>query len=520
MLAASRGHLPIISYLLTRAPQRPDPFVRNTSGETAFDCAAANFEVRICEVIAGYERETLRRQGAGVGVVDEEGREGVDGGVDGGWDAWKLHEVIPIVVWENQRLDLRVKSLSRWGRGRWRREAISVKDGVGGWELEDWEGRKMNLGDEGWEAIRLGEDGLIIDPKLKNRSKSSQGEEDDRTGKGKGKGRKDSSDNSTAAEPSNSTNSSSSPFYFSSQPIPDLTNPFGNPTTGWSYSSSFSTPPSSWTAEPPEELDSLLNGKFGPVTARGLGKWVRRRKWVRLARRKNRSVGSVGMGIGGIDMERNDSGATFVRELREEDVDEGDYLGMANVKLMKDPLLMRGSEGDRKIKVGELRESIELLESVTEELRNHILGDENKRRRGRASKMLEKLFERLELMEASMREDLSDDEEVYVWGLDKEYNDEDDDDDDEGKSVYTQTYTREEVRNGVGSSHVHIRDLPEVQLPRDEVPVINGFPNGKARWEMQRVDGRGRWVADDEVKECKSCQRYADSFPFVIETFL
>ena len=48
MNAASKGHLPVVLYLLTK--QGADPLIRNKWGETAFDVAAAVFEVWICEV--------------------------------------------------------------------------------------------------------------------------------------------------------------------------------------------------------------------------------------------------------------------------------------------------------------------------------------------------------------------------------------------------------------------------------------------------------------------------------------
>lgn len=55
MNAASKGHLPVVLYLLSK--QRVDPLVRNNWGETAFDIAAAVFEVWICEVtIAPYDK--------------------------------------------------------------------------------------------------------------------------------------------------------------------------------------------------------------------------------------------------------------------------------------------------------------------------------------------------------------------------------------------------------------------------------------------------------------------------------
>jgi len=46
--AASKGHLPVVLYLLNK--QNANPLVRNNWGETAYDAAAAVFEVWICEV--------------------------------------------------------------------------------------------------------------------------------------------------------------------------------------------------------------------------------------------------------------------------------------------------------------------------------------------------------------------------------------------------------------------------------------------------------------------------------------
>lgn len=46
--AASKGHLPVVLYLLTK--QSANPLVRNNWGETAYDASAAVFEIWICEV--------------------------------------------------------------------------------------------------------------------------------------------------------------------------------------------------------------------------------------------------------------------------------------------------------------------------------------------------------------------------------------------------------------------------------------------------------------------------------------
>jgi Ankyrin repeats (many copies) len=50
--AASKGHLPVVLYLLSK--QHADPLIRNNWGETAFDIAAAIFEAWICEVCPSY----------------------------------------------------------------------------------------------------------------------------------------------------------------------------------------------------------------------------------------------------------------------------------------------------------------------------------------------------------------------------------------------------------------------------------------------------------------------------------
>jgi hypothetical protein len=47
--AASKGHLPVVMYLLSK--KAADPLVRNNWGETAYDVAASVFEVWICEVL-------------------------------------------------------------------------------------------------------------------------------------------------------------------------------------------------------------------------------------------------------------------------------------------------------------------------------------------------------------------------------------------------------------------------------------------------------------------------------------
>ncbi|KAJ3833606.1 hypothetical protein F5878DRAFT_719413 [Lentinula raphanica] len=81
MNAASKGHLPIVNYLL--AKQNADPLVRNKWGETAYDVAAAVFEVWICAVLEKAEKERFTGQS---------------------YNVLEIHTTVPVIVYENQRL--------------------------------------------------------------------------------------------------------------------------------------------------------------------------------------------------------------------------------------------------------------------------------------------------------------------------------------------------------------------------------------------------------------------------------
>lgn len=54
MNAASKGHLPVVLYLLTK--QAANPLIRNDWGETAYDVAAAVFEIWICQVSDSFDK--------------------------------------------------------------------------------------------------------------------------------------------------------------------------------------------------------------------------------------------------------------------------------------------------------------------------------------------------------------------------------------------------------------------------------------------------------------------------------
>lgn len=66
----------------------------------------------------------------------------------------------------------------------------------------------------------------------------------------------------------------------------DLTHPRVNATSGWQYAHSFSDSDDKWTADPPPALEKLLEGVGVSASLTSATKWVRRRRWVRVMRRR------------------------------------------------------------------------------------------------------------------------------------------------------------------------------------------------------------------------------------------
>ncbi|KAG8704314.1 hypothetical protein FRC08_002295 [Ceratobasidium sp. 394] len=115
MNAASKGHLPVVLYLLTK--QAADPMIRNNWGETAYDIAAAVFEVWICEVLQKAEAD--RWQGSQT-VYNPLG----------------VHTTVPLILHEQQRLDVRLKTLAvSGGRPKFSASGLGRNGRRGSFEL-------------------------------------------------------------------------------------------------------------------------------------------------------------------------------------------------------------------------------------------------------------------------------------------------------------------------------------------------------------------------------------------------
>jgi len=108
--AASKGHLPVVLYLLSK--QDANPLVRNKWGETAYDAAAAVFEVWICEVCPDFQflfdRLTL-------GQVLQQAEAERWRGTTTPYNPLLVHTTLPIILYENQRLDIRLKTVATSG---------------------------------------------------------------------------------------------------------------------------------------------------------------------------------------------------------------------------------------------------------------------------------------------------------------------------------------------------------------------------------------------------------------------
>ncbi|EPQ28819.1 uncharacterized protein PFL1_03622 [Pseudozyma flocculosa PF-1] len=326
MNAASKGHLPIVRHLT--AKQHADPFVRNASGETAYDVAAATFEIYICEVLERYEAERWNASkfsatagGNQSSTANSTGRI-VPG--RGPYNPFALHTTVPILVHENQRLDTRLKTLAvNGGKPRWssssaarphkpdRRAPSSMPPGP--------------LAPSRTRHTPMRKDDVDLPSrsmpyKLRFRSRTPAGGPG-RRGRGVPPHRRGAQaaaavavEDDLASTPtpdsvlgtrrsSDAEHVESSHFWLCEWQR-DLTHPLVSVEEGWQYAQSFDALDDRWSAEVPPPLSRLLDGGglsasvtraitggASLATAQGDQEaaqtgWVRRRRWIRVMRRR------------------------------------------------------------------------------------------------------------------------------------------------------------------------------------------------------------------------------------------
>ncbi|BGO96805.1 hypothetical protein NBRC10513v2_000741 [Rhodotorula toruloides] len=437
MNAASKGQLPLVQYLLK---QSADPLRRNTYGETAFDLAASVFEIQICSVLAMAEAARLAS----------------DNSFDRPYNPLELHSTVPLILHENQRLALpSLKNLSTLAPGglKWTAKALSRNDARAAYSLPP------QLGASGGAELPcfrsevglpvVGEESELVLPpprqvrsggrvKVDRPSESSTpkpAESRPRTLRRASSSAASSlttvlaSSPDPASPPAHSTSSSSrkqSAWIWLSNWVVDTTAPSGSPIDGWSYATSFEAPDSEWTPEPPLDVRRALEGGASLATLGGGKKWVRRRKWVRVMRRR---------------LELPDWGfadqPSFPRREEQHDssAESDDYRSRAQflAGVTGETELTSGVEGNER---AELRKVAARLERAADELRRGMANDQDDERRRAAQDDLEVFLQQLALVKSQLKgegdeEDDSDDEFVYS-GRDA-------DGDDDARSVWTTT---------------------------------------------------------------------------------
>ncbi|KAK4058123.1 hypothetical protein OIO90_000862 [Microbotryomycetes sp. JL221] len=292
--AASKGQLPLVNFLLKRGA---DPSLRNAFNETAYDLAASVFELSVCSVLAQAEQASQPSGSSRDDLVNP----------------LVSHSTYPVVVHENQRLArptlkkvATLGALSAAPVSRWSSKALSRSDRRTAFTLPHIPGLperdlpillKTEVG-----LPVVGSESKLIIPAL--REAGSGGKIGPVVSQSHPEGNHSASPSASRLVPPSSSAStgpnfnpsrrSSSPtidaprgepawFWLSDWTI-DLTDPKSSPVDGWSYARSFDAGPEAWQSEAPDELHSLSQGDAS--LSLGSKKWVRRRRWVRIMRRR------------------------------------------------------------------------------------------------------------------------------------------------------------------------------------------------------------------------------------------
>lgn len=457
MNAASKGHLPLVHFLLRQG--ECEPLKRNVSGETAYDLAACVFELEICRVLAEAEAAQLAPAANSTTRTTTTMT----------YNPLALHTTVPVVLYENQRLvtpSLRRPASLVPGQGDhlvWSSKALSRNDGRAAFSLPlppaAIPEHSSAAGPEGQELpcfrfevglpvigkqnelvlpprrqVRSGGRVKPIEPLPLPRQGTSDPESDDRPRPTPRRSSSSSAASSSlaavlAASPSPSrdnnlstreeptTSSSTAPtllprsatateepaWMWISNWTVDLTSPLASPLDGWSYAPSFETPAQEWTATPPVSTSaSASESGSGSGVGAASQKWVRRRKWVRVMRRR---LDLPDWGFGEVELEPNAPESESESEEAAELVSM-DYRSRARFLIGQSSDVWErlspeatSSEGPVVVDQVELRKRVAQLERAADELRRGIAADaEDPERRREAERDLEESLRLLALL--------------------------------------------------------------------------------------------------------------------------
>lgn len=566
MNASSHGHLPIVRYLTSK--HHADPFIRNTAGETAYDVAAATFEIYICEVLERYESERWAALKFALGESAGSKQESGNGRLkmvpgQGPYNPLALHTTVPIVLHENQRLDTRLSTLAiRGGKPRWSGTQAGRPDKSdrrapgtmppGPLSLSRTRNIPMRRDD-----VRLPTRKEPYKARLSNRSAQIAAAR-------RARGEVLVDELASTPTPESVLNSRNdegqqvssqdelSHFWLSDWQI-DLTHPLVDAEQGWQYSQSLDTQEEKWLATPPPTLSRLVEGRgLGQSVQRAVilatgsssasaveaeavnSDWVRRRRWVRVMRRRldiefgdeleaaeqasSSLAAAHGQQRGGIltsalVYEAQQAGRSDAEGLGP----EADYLSRSRAMAGSSPTTTRAdlvNQGEDNI-----RRQITRLELAVNELRSFAFVDDDATRQGQAEELLKDYTLQLGYLRQAA-------------GLEEGSEDGEDDDDDEfiypnsykddGQSIITRIGTPSVTNSGIvpprirstpseaGTSMAATRsaDLAnamEFRVPTNEVPHrAVQYPHQHGYREQNLLP---TWEHDGDAVQCRGCNR-------------
>ncbi|TKA55447.1 hypothetical protein B0A53_02373 [Rhodotorula sp. CCFEE 5036] len=561
MNAASKGHLPLVHFLLRQG--ECDPLKRNVSGETAYDLAACVFELEICRVLAEAEAAQLAAAAKSTTTART-------------YNPLALHTTVPVVLYENQRLvtpSLRRPASLVPGQGDhlvWSSKALSRND------------RRAAFSSEVGLPVIGKENELVLPPRRQVRSggrvkpiesppppppppppqmqANPDLESDQRPRPTPRRSSSSSAASSSlaavlAASPSQATHSSATISDSRARPAAaaaapeepawmwisdwtiDLTSPLGSPLDGWSYAPSFDTPAREWTATPPPVSASASESGTGSGGTASQ-KWVRRRKWVRVMRRR---LDLPDWGFEEVEPSRRRS--SFAGEAdapAPESESEAaelvpmDYRSRARFLIGQSsdaweqlsPVATSSEGPEVVVDQVELRKRVAQLERAADELRRGIAEDaEDPERRREAERDLEESLRMLALLRT--RQDNS---AAHAAALDEEdenefiYTGVDAADEDDARSVWTSMQSpsvssaggarlqpsRSASFHSTTSSSVRLvltpQTAPEFRIPTNEVAVPNRPFHSPLLMQSQSL--RPPWEPDHATNSCRRCGKH------------
>ncbi|KAF8505962.1 FYVE zinc finger-domain-containing protein, partial [Russula emetica] len=494
--AASKGHLPIVLYLLTK--QSANPLVRNNWGETAYDASAAVFEVWICEVLSRFEAEQWRHSSAT-------------------YDTLAVHTTVPLILYENQRLDTRLKTLAvSGGRPKFSPSGLGKSGRRPPFEL------KLLKPDEstGKKLVPAWRSAVLLPLREEPFKLPKPGVRDIQSGVER------------------------SHFWLSDWTL-EVTLPEVDAGTGWQYARSFDDPDERWTAKPPALLERLLAGgsAVAALSTSGSGgssrsrpgtmsahSWVRRRRWVRVMRRRLDIPPLPFLGPDGAYHHWLNDGTMVPSRANTSFVTAGsstafspspsvavtlyaaqDYVARARY--------LAGPQGgdfealDQLNWAVEARRAIANLERATTELRQGILGDDDSERKTQAEVLLNAYSRELD------RRRLAAGVQGLLFSTDDDHSEEEDDDDDEfhypssspqgtmrpsARSFSADYLSRQSTLRTPTDLTPHLSQASEFRVPTHEAPqkVVAPKYTPPTPHDMNAL-----WERDHHVQSCRSCQR-------------